>query len=147
MKNPALECEFTGDEQLMDQLIHQRPKALQNLYKRYRAVLHAVAMRVLHDEADTEEVLQDVFVQLWQRPEKYRVQKGKPLGWLITLARRRAIDRVRQRMAYRHATERFETVCRHRTPVCVEARTVERNAERTDLRAYLQNIVRRLPPA
>jgi len=147
MKTPSLDCEFTGDEQLMDELLQQRTTALRRLYKRYQAVLHAVAMRVLHDETDTEEVLQDVFVQLWQKPEKYSVQKGKPLGWLITLARRRAIDRVRQRMAYRRATERFELACRNRTPVFEDSHTVDRGAEQTDLREYLENVIGRLPPA
>src|SRR4051812_7197843 len=91
MKNPTLEYEGAGDEQLMDHLVQHQPGALRRLYQRYHTVLHAVAMRVLHDEPDTEEVLQDVFLQLWEKPDGYIAQKGKPLGWLITLARRRAI--------------------------------------------------------
>jgi len=127
--------------------VNHQSQALRRLYRRYQSVLHAVAMRVLHDEADSEEVLQDVFVQLWQRPEGYIAQKGKPLGWLITLARRRAIDRVRQRLAYRRVTDKFESLSRHRTPMSEESHTVERSAEQTDLREYLEQIVHRLPPA
>jgi RNA polymerase sigma-70 factor (ECF subfamily) len=147
MKNPALEYEFTGDEQLMDQLIQHDDCALQKLYQRYGEVLHSVAMRVLHDETDTEEVLQDVFVQLWQKPDRYIVQKGKPLGWLITLAHRRAIDRVRQRIAYRRATDRFEMLSRNRRPAGEELHTVDGSAERADLRMYLEEIMGRLPPS
>jgi len=146
MKNPTLDSEPTGDETLMSELVQQRTTALRKLYKRYHTVLHAVAMRVLHDEPDTEEVLQDVFVQLWQKPEKYCERKGKPLGWLITLARRRAIDRVRQRMAYRRATERLEQISRNRTPGVTECHTTDRTAEQTDLREYLEQAMRRLPP-
>jgi RNA polymerase sigma-70 factor (ECF subfamily) len=147
MKNAALEYEFTGDEQLMDQLMQRHGYALQKLYQRYGEVLHAVAMRVLHDETDSEEVLQDVFVQLWQKPDRYIAEKGKPLGWLITLTRRRAIDRVRQRMAYRRATERFEMLSRHRKPSAEELHIVEQHAGEADLRAYLKQAVHRLPPA
>jgi RNA polymerase sigma-70 factor, ECF subfamily len=139
--------EGIGDEQLMNQLVQQQSGALRKLYQRYHNVLHAVAMRVLHDEPDTEEVLQDVFLQLWQKPECYVAQKGKPLGWLITLARRRAIDRVRQRMAYRRVTDKLESLSRHHTPVGEDFHTVERHAEQTDLRRYLEQIIHRLPPA
>jgi RNA polymerase sigma-70 factor, ECF subfamily len=147
MKNPILDSDALGDEQLMHQLVDQQSSALRKLYQRYHPVLRSVAMRVLHDEADSEEVLQDVFLQLWQKPEGYIAQKGKPLGWLITLARRRAIDRVRQRMAYRRVTERLEAISRHRTPMPEDSHTVERGAERADLREYLENIIHRLPPA
>lgn len=147
MKNPALDYECTGDEQLMDQLLHRDDRALQKLYRRYANILHGVAMHVLHDETDTEEVLQDVFVQLWQKPEKYLVRKGTPLGWLVTLARRRAIDRVRHRTACQRATERLETSTRHRTPAREDFHSVERQAERTDLRAFLEHLMRRLPAA
>src|SRR5687768_9011631 len=147
MKNPTLDYESIGDEQLMDQLVLRDDRALQKVYRRYGNVLHSVAMRVLHDETDTEEVLQDVFVQLWQKPEKYLVQKGTPLGWLVTLAHRRAIDRVRHRMAYRRATERLETSTRHRTPPRDEIHSVEQQAERADLRNFLEKMIRRLPSA
>jgi RNA polymerase sigma-70 factor, ECF subfamily len=146
MKNPALDFEGSGDEQLMRELVQQRSGALRKLYQRYQTVLHAVAMRVLHDEPDTEEVLQDVFLQLWQKPESYIAQKGKPLGWLITLVRRRAIDRVRQRMAYRRVTDKLELLSRHRTPVDEDFHSVERSAEQTDLRQYLEQVIHRLPP-
>jgi RNA polymerase sigma-70 factor (ECF subfamily) len=147
MKNPALDYECSGDEELMDRLVHHDRCALQKLYKRYGDILHGVAMRVLHDETDTEEVLQDVFVQLWQKPEKYLVRKGTPLGWLVTLAHRRAIDRVRHRLAYRRATERLETSARHRTPAREDFHSVDRQAERADLRHFLEEMIRRLPSA
>jgi RNA polymerase sigma-70 factor (ECF subfamily) len=67
---------------------------------------------VVHDEAEAEDLLQEIFMQVWGRAENYSPEKGKPLGWLVTLARRRAIDRLRQRRAYRRATDRFELECK-----------------------------------
>lgn len=110
MKNPTLEDDAGfGDELLMLDLVRQEAGALEELYQRYRAILRGVIVRIVGDELDAEDVLQEVFLQLWTRADHYSAARGKPLGWLITLARRRAIDRLRQRAAYRRATERFET--------------------------------------
>ena len=99
------------DEILMADLVEQRPHSLERLYDRYGAILKGVVLRVVHDEAEAEDLLQEIFLQVWGRAENYSPDKGKPLGWLVTLARRRAIDRLRQRRAYRRATDRFEWEC------------------------------------
>lgn len=148
MKNPSLEMDTAGgDLTLMDRLVQQQPQALRELYDRHHGVLRAIVLRVVHDEGDADDVLQDVFLQLWTRADHYSAAKGKPLGWLITLARRRAIDRLRQRMAYRRATDRFETECKHPKKGVEESRVVEREACRADLRAYLGELIDHLPPA
>lgn len=92
--------------------MRQEPEALETLYLRYGTVLKGVVMRVVHDEAEAEDLIQDIFIQAWRRADNYCPEKGKPLGWLVTLARRRAIDRLRQRRAYRRATDRFEWECK-----------------------------------
>lgn len=147
MKNSSLDSDCAQDEQLMTQLTRKPDIVLQRLYQRYGEVLYGVVMRVLHDSTDTEEVLQDVFVQLWQRPDKFESEKGTVLAWLVTLARRRAIDRVRQRMAYRRATDRLESQSRHHRPLESDCHTVELTAERDDLHEYLEGIINHLPPA
>ncbi len=96
----------------MEGLVRQEPEALETLYLRYGTVLKGVVMRVVHDEAEAEDLIQDIFIQAWRRADNYCPEKGKPLGWLVTLARRRAIDRLRQRRAYRRATDRFEWECK-----------------------------------
>ncbi|MEA3209843.1 MAG: polymerase sigma-70 factor, subfamily [Chthoniobacter sp.] len=147
MKNPTLEIEIAaGDESLMGELVEHHPEALEQLYQRYRAVLRAVVLRVVHDETETDDVLQDVFIQLWTRAEHYSPAKGRPLGWLITLARRRAIDRLRQRNAYRRATDRFEVEARHPMKGRDENHPVECAASRGDLRTLLEKQMGRLPP-
>jgi RNA polymerase sigma-70 factor (ECF subfamily) len=70
-----------------------------------------VILSVLREEGDTDDVLQDVFIQLWNRADRFVAEKGLH-GFLVTLARRRALDRLRRRLAYRRATERLETQMR-----------------------------------
>ena len=82
------------DQQLMNGILKEWPDALDRLYKRYRIVLKSIIMQVLHDETEADDVLQDVFLQVWNRARSYSAGKGKLLSWLCTLARRRAIDRL-----------------------------------------------------
>jgi RNA polymerase sigma-70 factor (ECF subfamily) len=69
--------------------------ALADLYDRYRAILFGLILRILHSQPEAEDVLQDVFVQVWQRASSFDEARGKPFTWLVTLARSRAIDRLR----------------------------------------------------
>ena len=128
----------------MEGLVQHRPDSLELLYDRYAAVLKGVVMRVVHDEAEAEDLLQEIFMQVWGRAENYSPEKGKPLGWLVTLARRRAIDRLRQRRAYRRATDRFEWECK--VPHQVEERGgFENHVFRGDLRELLSKLIDGLP--
>lgn len=134
------------DRQLMEELVQQDPRALERLHQRYRAVLKSIIMQVLHDDADAEDVLQDVFIQVWERATSYSAEKGKLLSWLATLARRRAIDRVRQHSAYRRATDRYEIACNHPDKDVGESHTVERAAHRDELKEIMERHLCLLPP-
>lgn len=101
------------ETQLIADLVRRRPEALNALITRYQGMLTGVVMKVLHNRAETEDVLQEVFLQVWDRAETYAPEKGRLLSWLSTVARRRAIDRVRQSCAYHRATDRFETSVQH----------------------------------
>jgi RNA polymerase sigma-70 factor, ECF subfamily len=61
----------------------------------------------LHDEGEIDDTLNDVFLQLWDQADRFDAAKGLH-GFLVTIARRRALDRLRRRLAYRRATDRFE---------------------------------------
>lgn len=146
MKNPTLENDAVcGDETLMDELVHHDGHALEELYGRYRPILRGVIMRIVNDEFDADDVLQEVFLQLWMRAECYSPTKGKPLGWLITLARRRAIDRLRQRSAYCRATDRFEVESQNPAWQCTESETAEAAAFQGDVHELVHAALRRLP--
>src|SRR5215213_8070286 len=85
-----------SDVDLITAVAQERSQqALEELYRRYRSMLRSVINRVMNTDADCDDVLQDVFIQVWNQAESYSSEKGHLLGWLITLARRRALDRVR----------------------------------------------------
>lgn len=77
--------------------MERRPEALAELYDRYAPTLLALARRVLDNHADAEEVLQEVFVQVWNRGERYDPARSSVSTWLVLIARSRAIDRLRSR--------------------------------------------------
>jgi RNA polymerase sigma-70 factor (ECF subfamily) len=133
------------DLDLINGLVRQEPDALERLYQRYGTVLKAVIMKVLHDETEAEDVLQEVFLQVWDRAIHYSAEKGKLLSWLSTVARRRAIDRVRQTCAYRRATDRFEVVSRHPDKEVAEIHIVESQAQQDDVRELIDRQLDLLP--
>lgn len=66
-------------------------------YDRYSAVLYSIAFRVLNDQVGAQDVLQDVFLQIWGKASMYDAARGKPLTWAVTMTRNKAIDRLRAR--------------------------------------------------
>ena len=72
----------------------ERP-AFEALYDRYSNILYATAMKYLKEDADAQDVVQDVFIQIWDKAKLYDPAKGKPLTWALTLTRNRSIDRIR----------------------------------------------------
>jgi len=136
----------TDDQELMEGLLRRLPEALERLHRRYRAMLRSIVMQVLHDDAESDDVLQEIFLQVWNRAESYSPGKGKLVSWLCTLARRRAIDRLRQHSSYRRATDRYEVSCNHSDKEVSEMHTVERDAYHDDLRNLLHHHLGSLPP-
>src|SRR5215470_12806649 len=96
------------DEALMKAVSRRRHDALAELYDRHGKRLRATIDGVVHEEAEADDVLQEIFIQIWEEAGRYSPKAGKPLGWMVTIARRRAIDRLRRRQAYSRARERYE---------------------------------------
>ena len=99
------------DEVLMKHISRRRHEALAELYGRHSKRLRATIDGVVHEEAEADDVLQEIFIQVWEEAGRYSPKAGKPLGWMVTIARRRAIDRLRRRQAYSRARERYEKRC------------------------------------
>lgn len=70
-------------------------KALDTLYQRYSAVVFALCLRIIGDRGIAEDLLVDIFFELWRRADRYDATRGAPLTYISTLARSRAIDRKR----------------------------------------------------
>ena len=71
--------------------------ALAQLYDRYSSIVYAVALRVLGDAGAAEDVLQEVFLQLWRKPQAFDAARGNLGAWLAVITRNRAIDALRRR--------------------------------------------------
>ena len=69
--------------------------ALAMLYDRYRVILFGLLMRILNNREEAEDVLQEVFLQVWRKAADFDQNRGRPFTWLVTLARSRGIDRLR----------------------------------------------------
>ncbi len=96
------------DVELMEAVVRRDSDAMAAIYERYESTLRAVILSVLREEGEADDVLHDVFIQLWNHADRFVAEKGLH-GFLVTLARRRALDRLRRRLAYRRATDRLET--------------------------------------
>src|SRR6478672_12875908 len=130
------DASFVCDEMLMHAITQRRQQALKELYSRYSRSLRALIGSVVHEESEADDVLQESFLQIWREAHHYSPKAGKPLGWVITIARRRAIDRVRRRDSYRRAKQRFEEEIKPQVPALRSGRT-ETAVSRSDLRRFL----------
>jgi RNA polymerase sigma-70 factor (ECF subfamily) len=83
------------DVALLQAVAQQDEHALAALYDRFSGVVFGLVMRMVRSRAEAEEVLQEAFWQVWNRAGDYRAELGSPSCWIITIARRKAIDRVR----------------------------------------------------
>jgi RNA polymerase sigma-70 factor (ECF subfamily) len=81
--------------ELLARVARRERAAFEQLYDRYSNILYATAMKFLKEDADAQDVVQDVFIQIWDKAKLYDPAKGKPLTWALTLTRNRSIDRIR----------------------------------------------------
>jgi RNA polymerase sigma-70 factor (ECF subfamily) len=68
-----------------------------DLYDRYSGIVYGVGLRVLRDTTAAEDLLQEVFLQLWRNPQSFNPERGRLAPWLAVIARNRAIDMLRKR--------------------------------------------------
>jgi RNA polymerase sigma-70 factor (ECF subfamily) len=85
------------DEELVAQLSHQDMEAFEALYDRYGNIVYSVSLRILGDVHAAEDVVQEVFLRVWRKPDHYDTARGRFLTWLLSVARNRAIDEQRSR--------------------------------------------------
>lgn len=88
-------------EALLRRLAAEDHEALGEFYDRFAGLVNALALRILRDASDAEDVVQEVFVQVWRQASRFDPARGTPEAWLCTMARTRALDRLRRRAARR----------------------------------------------
>jgi RNA polymerase sigma-70 factor (ECF subfamily) len=88
----------TGDDgTLLARVQSGDEQAMASLYDRYSRVVYSVALRVLREPAASEDVLQEVFMQIWRNPSSFTAARGSLGGWLSIVARNRSIDTLRRK--------------------------------------------------
>jgi RNA polymerase sigma-70 factor, ECF subfamily len=84
-----------ADIGLIERIAARDAGAVGELYDRHSRLLFSLVLRIVRDRSEAEEVLQEVFITIWTRAATYNATLGSPAGWLVGIARNRAIDRLR----------------------------------------------------
>lgn len=92
-----LDLSPTADDQLVSRIAGGDAAALEALYDRYVRQCFGLALRMVNEPALAEEVVQEVFLKLWSRPDSYSSQKGAFVSWLLSLVHHRCVDELRKR--------------------------------------------------
>jgi len=94
-----------NDVELIKAVAAHDEVALAQLYDRYRVILFGLLMRILNNREEAEDVLQEVFLQVWRKAGDFDENRGRPFTWLVTLGRSRGIDRLRTLAARERVVE------------------------------------------
>jgi RNA polymerase sigma-70 factor, ECF subfamily len=92
---PADSSEMPPDAELARRLLQRDVSAFEELYDRHSRLVYALVLRILQQATTAEEIVQDVFLQLWRNAAQYNRSRGPFLPWLLALARNRALDQLR----------------------------------------------------
>jgi len=113
--------------------------AFAQLYDATSSRVVGLAVRVVRDQAQAEEVAQEAFLDIWKNSGRFDPAKGSPLGWLLTIVHRKAVDRVRSAEA---ATRRDATYHQHNQPVDHDstAEAAQASLEARRVRGALQSL-------
>src|SRR5438067_4971308 len=150
MLEPRLDFNVTArvsNESLMEAISDRQPQALNEFYSRHSSRLKSVIGNVVHEEGEADDVLQEILIQIWRDARRYSPKAGKMLGWVVTLARRRAIDRLRRRQAYCRAKERYQEHLNEQpaSASASESHSFGNDISRSDLRHFLHRRLNVLP--
>lgn len=83
------------DTLLLRQIVQRDQQALSRLYDRYSSIIYTLVLRMVKSTAEAEDLLQEIFVQIWNKAHMFNQAKGSAYTWMMTLARRKAIDKIR----------------------------------------------------
>ena len=129
------------DSALVERMVAGDEGALAALYDRYSGMLFAMLVRTLRDPQAAEEILQDLFLQLWRGAARFDAHRGSLPAWLMVIGRNRALSRLRTR-EHREIPEDIEAFPANAVPSSVN---LEDDAERSLLMEKLRSAMATLP--
>jgi RNA polymerase sigma-70 factor (ECF subfamily) len=135
-----------SDVDLMLAIQREDADALSHLYDRYNGIVKALILRIIHNDTEADDLLQEVFMEIWNQAKNFSAEKGKPLGWMVTLTRRRAIDALRKKQAYARAEERFQAEPEQQ-PLAWVQNVTEDEIHAGDTRVLMAKVINCLPVA
>lgn len=96
------------ERELMRRIAEQDEAALAALYDRYSSLLFGLVLRIVKERQEAEDLLQDIFLQVWEKAPAFDHNRGHLYGWLVTLSRNRSIDRIRQKQSLNRRHRKLE---------------------------------------
>lgn len=133
------------DELLMERIKLRDEAALAALDRRHHGLIRTIIRRTTNNDSDADSLAYECLLEVWRHASSYCPERGGALGWIVTLVRRRAIDRVRRRTAYSRAQDRCREDCKT-FPMVSQAEPCE-DAERNDTAKILGEFISHLPEA
>lgn len=118
------------------------PNSLADLYDGFAGAMFSLALEVLRDRWEAEEVIQDVFAYVWKNPQSYSPEKGKFSSWLLVITRNRSIDRMRSRKRKVVHGEPIEALSNRQDHSSQDG---AEHATRSDERTFIQQAFAQLP--
>jgi RNA polymerase sigma-70 factor (ECF subfamily) len=119
------------DRATVSRMVGGDSSALATLYDRHARAIYSLALRILADAAEAEDVVQDVFTQAWRQATRYDPARAPVAGWLMIMTRARSLDRLRRRRA-RIATTEMDPAAPHPKDPDVDQEMLAITAEQAD---------------
>lgn len=93
----AVEFNLNNEIELIDRIANKDRKAIAELYDRYAKLIYSLIFKIVKKKDDTEEVMQEVFLQIWEKAPSFDANKGNVYVWIVTMTRNKSIDRLRSK--------------------------------------------------
>ncbi len=105
-----------SDAALLESITAKKTWALETLYDRFSARFNGLALKILQDKHLAEDVLQELFMQIWEKAANFDKRKGTPIGWLTILCRNISIDKLRAKTRLENKTSELKESSQHMHP-------------------------------
>ncbi len=144
------EASNSEDLALLAQVSQKDQKALETLYAKYQRVVYSLVLRIVRDEDEASELLQDVFVQVWQKADLFDQDRGNFNTWLLTLAHNKAINTLRSKAYKKRALENrgdADDIVKWAGDAATDTRTPLSEQIADDARTQVLEALRQIPEA